>query len=39
MLIEVQMLTLYSEQDVDATHMGNKLRFINNAHAHLSNCM
>jgi hypothetical protein len=27
-----------SEQEVDATHMGNKLRFINNAHAHLSNC-
>jgi hypothetical protein len=26
------------EQDVDATHMGNKLRFINNAKKNLSNC-
>lgn len=26
------------EQDVDATHMGNKLRFINNAKQNLSNC-
>jgi hypothetical protein len=26
------------EQDVDATHMGNKLRFINNANKNLSNC-
>lgn len=27
-----------SEQEVDATYMGNKLRFINNANQNLTNC-
>ncbi|KAH3910960.1 hypothetical protein HBI56_002380 [Parastagonospora nodorum] len=32
------LFKLNKEQDVDATHMGNKLRFINNANATHSNC-
>jgi hypothetical protein len=31
-------LNLKSVQHVDATYMGNKLRFINNASSTLSNC-
>ncbi|KAH7406203.1 hypothetical protein DE146DRAFT_608522 [Phaeosphaeria sp. MPI-PUGE-AT-0046c] len=32
------LFQLNEEQEVDATHMGNKLRFINNANKNLSNC-
>jgi ribosomal protein L18 len=32
------VLTEYLEQDVDATYMGNKTRFINNADTNLANC-
>jgi hypothetical protein len=32
------LFRLNKEQEVDATHMGNKLRFINNANKSLSNC-